>query len=102
MYRIGDEELEALQKLFLSKKFFRYQGKNVVTNTLEFEKEFSDYIGVQKSLMVTSGTNALILALRCADVGSGDEVIVPSYTFIATIAAVRAVGARAVVVNVTN
>lgn len=88
MYEIGQEELSALETLFKSKKFFRYQGPGVETQTSLFEKEFSALIGVPFSLAVTSGTNALTLALEVLGVGEGDEVIIPAYTFIATATAV--------------
>ena len=44
MYEIGKEELSALEDLFITKKFFRYQGSGVETQTLLFEKEFSTLI----------------------------------------------------------
>ncbi len=64
MYEIGKEELSALEALFSTKKFFRYQGPGVETQTLAFEKEFSSLIGMNHSLFVTSGTNALVLAME--------------------------------------
>jgi 8-amino-3,8-dideoxy-alpha-D-manno-octulosonate transaminase len=100
MYEIGSEELSELEELFKKKKFFRYQGKDVATNCSLFEKEFSQYLGMKHSLFVTSGTNALFLALKSLGIGEGDEVIVPSYTFIATITAVLHVGATPVVASI--
>jgi 8-amino-3,8-dideoxy-alpha-D-manno-octulosonate transaminase len=100
VYSIGKEELARIEELFLTKKFFRYQGKDVETNCSKFEQQFSEYIGVKHSLFVTSGTNALILALEANGISAGDEVIVPSYTFVATITAVLNVGATPIVANV--
>jgi len=57
------------------------------------EKEFGAYIGVPHVAAVSSGTAALHLALVALGIGSGDEVIVPSLTFVATANAVRYVGA---------
>lgn len=93
MYEIGKEELSALEDLFITKKFFRYQGSGVETQTLLFEKEFSTLIGMPHSLFVTSGTNALILAMEAMGIGEGDEVIIPTYTFVATANAVLSVKA---------
>jgi 8-amino-3,8-dideoxy-alpha-D-manno-octulosonate transaminase len=100
MYLIGKEEITKIEELFLSKKLFRYQGKDVETNCTKLEKEFSSYLDVKHSLFVSSGTNALILALQAHGISTGDEVIVPSYTFVATITAVINVGARPVVASV--
>jgi len=59
----------------------------------EFEKEWAKTLGVKRSLTVANGTNALIVALNQFNIGAGDEVIVPPYTFIATISAVLLNGA---------
>jgi dTDP-4-amino-4,6-dideoxygalactose transaminase len=58
-----------------------------------FEIEFAAYCDVEYAVGVANGLDALVLALRALDVGIGDEVIVPSNTFIATWLAVSAVGA---------
>jgi perosamine synthetase len=50
----------------------------------EFEKEFAQYIGVKYAVAVNSGTAALHIAIASLDIGPGDEVIVPPFTFIAT------------------
>jgi dTDP-4-amino-4,6-dideoxygalactose transaminase len=64
-----------------------------------FEEELAAYLGVEHAVTLNSGTDALVLSLRACDVGPGDEVIVPGYTFIATAAAVGLVGARPVFVD---
>lgn len=64
-----------------------------------FEDEWADYCGANHAVGVASGLDALILALRALDVGPGDEVIVPSHTFIATWLAVTAVDATPVPVE---
>jgi dTDP-4-amino-4,6-dideoxygalactose transaminase len=60
------------------------------------EKEIGNYCGSKYAVGVASGTDALILGLRACGVGPGDEVIVPSFKFIATADAVSALGAKPV------
>ncbi len=67
----------------------------------EFERLFSDIAGTEQSISVCNGTVALHLALLALDVRSGDEVIVPSLTYISTANAVRYVGAEPVFVDVS-
>lgn len=64
-----------------------------------FEQEFADYCGVAHAVGVDSGLSALELALRAAGVGPGTEVITQANTFIASVGAVLAVGARPVLVD---
>jgi dTDP-4-amino-4,6-dideoxygalactose transaminase len=61
-----------------------------------FEREMARYCGRRLAIGVASGTDALTLALRACGVGSGDEVILPAFTFLATAGAVIAAGARPV------
>jgi dTDP-3-amino-3,4,6-trideoxy-alpha-D-glucose transaminase len=65
-----------------------------------FEREFAAYCETDFAVGVSSGTEALALALRALEVGPGDEVIVPSNSFIATAEAVSAVGATPLLVDV--
>jgi len=64
-----------------------------------FEQEFAAWVGTQHAVGVASGLDALELALRALGVGPGDEVVVPSNTYIATWLAISAVGARIVPVE---
>lgn len=64
------------------------------------ECEIADHIGVKYGVGVASGTDALILSLRALDIGPGDEVILPTYTFFATVGAVLHVGATPVLVDI--
>lgn len=64
-----------------------------------FEAQFAAYCEATHAIGVANGLDALILALRALDIGPGDEVIVPSNTYIATWLAVSAVGARPVPVE---
>jgi dTDP-4-amino-4,6-dideoxygalactose transaminase len=65
----------------------------------EFEEKWAETIGSKRCLATTNGTYALITALRSLNVGAGDEVLVPPYTFIATIDAILMVGAMPVFVD---
>ena len=64
-----------------------------------FETEFAAYIGTRHALGVGTGLSAIELALRAFDIGLGDEVIAPANTFIATVLAIMAVGAKPVFVD---
>lgn len=65
-----------------------------------FERTFADYCGTEYAVATTSGTTALHLALLALGVGPGDEVIVPTVTYIATANAVTYCGATVVLVDV--
>ena len=64
-----------------------------------FEKEFAEYCGVKHCIGVSNGLDALKLILKAYGYGPGDEVIVPSNTYIATILAISQVGAIPVLVE---
>jgi dTDP-4-amino-4,6-dideoxygalactose transaminase len=66
----------------------------------EFEKEFANYVGVDFCVGVNSGTDAIILGLRALGISNGDEVITPSHTAVATVAAISATGATPVFVDI--
>ena len=69
-------------------------------NVHAFEEEVSEYLKIKHSVSCSSGTDALHLALRALDIGPGDEVITPSFTFAATAEAIRYVGATPVFVDI--
>lgn len=75
-------------------------GDYVLGSEVEaFEEEFAQHCGARQAIGVGSGLDALELALRAVGVGKGDEVIVPSHTFIATWLAVSRCGATPVPVE---
>jgi dTDP-4-amino-4,6-dideoxygalactose transaminase len=75
-------------------------GGFVLGEQLEkFEARFAQYLGCRHAVGVSSGLDALRLALEALDIGPGDEVIIPANTFIATAFAVSAVRARPVLVD---
>ena len=67
-----------------------------------FEREMANYLGVPHAIGVKSGTAALHLAMVAAGIGPGDEVLVPSHTFIATVWGVLYVGATPVLCDVDH
>ncbi len=69
-------------------------------NLLAFECEFAAYCESEHGIAVSSGTDALLLALLAYEIGPGDEVIVPSHTFFASVEAVIHTGATPVLVDV--
>ena len=70
-------------------------GKEVA----EFEEEWSKFLGCKHSVGVSNGLDALILSLKTLGIGPGDEVIVPSNTYVATALAVTHVGAKPIFVE---
>src|SRR5258706_8809952 len=66
----------------------------------KFEESIASYLSVKHAIGLASGTDALVLALRALNIGSGDEVIIPAYTFFATAGTVMSIGAKLVFVDV--
>ena len=91
---LHSEVLSALEEICESTSFA--QGPA----TLGFETKFAAYCGVDHCVSLNSGTSALHLALRCLNVGPGDEVVTVSMTFIATAWAISYVGATPVFVDI--
>lgn len=65
-----------------------------------FERATSDYVGARHAVAVNSGTSGLHLCIRCLGIGAGDEVIVPSFTFIAAANVIRMEGATPIFVDI--
>ncbi|MET8702383.1 DegT/DnrJ/EryC1/StrS family aminotransferase [Kitasatospora sp. NPDC004723] len=91
---LGEEEAEAAAEAVRSG--WVAQGPRVAA----FERAFAEHLGVEHAVAVSSCTTALHLALIGAGVGPGDEVVVPSFSFIATANAVTYVGAVPVFADV--
>jgi dTDP-4-amino-4,6-dideoxygalactose transaminase len=92
--RHREEVLAAIDGVLASARL--HNGPNVQA----LEEEFAALCGVRHALGVGSGTEALLLAYMALGLGPGDEVIVPSHTFIATVAPLAFLGARPVFVDV--
>ena len=69
------------------------------SDLVEFETRIASFTGAKHALGVANGTDALIIALRAAGVGPGDEVIVPSHTYVASAASIHFAGATPVLVE---
>lgn len=91
---LGREEADAVSHVVLS----QYLNDGPLSGA--FAARIAELCGSRFGISVTSGTMALFVALSAAEVGPGDEVLVPDLTFIATANAVTLTGARAVLVDV--
>ncbi len=91
-----EELLREIEKVLLS-------GRYILSEEVEkFEKNICKYLNVKYCVGVNSGTDALILSLRALNIGVGDEVITQANSYIATAAAIDAVGAKPVFVDVLD
>ena len=99
MYRMGQEEKDAVARVIDSGELFKVNG-GTLQETMNFEKELGEKFDVAYPLLMTSGHAALTSALIGMGIGPGDEVIVPAYTYIATAMAVVAAGAMPVIAEI--
>src|ERR1700739_2913533 len=90
---LRDEILRVTEEIYDSQHFIL--GKRVE----EFEKHFAAYCHTKHAIGVSSGTDALLIALMVLGLGPGDEVIVPAYSFFATAGVVTRLGATPVFVD---
>ncbi len=91
----GKEDEEALERVLRSKLWYRSTGTEVAA----WEQAYAKLTGAKACLATANGTSALLLSLSALGVGAGDEVIVPPYTFVATINAVLMLNAIPVFVD---
>lgn len=91
---ISDDEIQAVTEVL--KSGMLAQGKVVE----EFENAFAKYVGVKNAIAVSNGTISLDIALKSLDIKQGDEVIVPSFSFISSANAVLFQGAKPVFADV--
>lgn len=102
-YLIGKEEEEQLLDVIRAGYLFRYGDEKDPAfkhKVVTLEKEIAEKFGAKYALALTSGTAALCTCFSAAAIGPGDEVIVPGYTFIASIASIIMVGAVPVLAEI--
>ncbi|MEY8252261.1 MAG: DegT/DnrJ/EryC1/StrS aminotransferase family protein [Colwellia sp.] len=92
----SNEEAQRVSSVLLSNKVNYWTGQE----GREFEKEFAFFTDSQYAIAVSNGTAALDLALNALDIGAGDEVIVTSRTFIASISSIVNAGAKPIFADV--
>ncbi len=90
---IGQPEIDAVTAVLKRKTMFRFLHKPQDSESAQLENRFRAMCNVKHALATNGGTSSLIAALVGLDVGSGDEVIIPGYTYVATAAACLSVGA---------
>lgn len=91
---LGKEELKAIARVLDS------GWLTMGEETVRFEEEFAKYVGAKYAVAVNSCTSALFLSLKALGIGSGDEVIVPSFTFPATVSVIVHCGATPVFADI--
>src|SRR5262245_45728494 len=91
---LREEILAAMTRVADSQRFI--MGPELTS----LESELSALLGVKHAIAVSSGTDALLLALMTLDIKAGDEVITPTYSFFATAGCVVRAGARPVLVDI--
>ena len=98
MYRIGQEEIDAVAKVIEQRSLFKINNK--LQETKHAEEEMRALFGTKYPLLMTNGYAALTCALIGMGIGPGDEVIVPAYTYISSAMAVVEAGAMPIIVDV--
>ena len=101
----GDEERKQVNDVLESGVLMRYgfDGmRNGHWKAKEFEAAFAARMGSEYCQLVSSGTSALTVALASAGVGAGDEVIMPTFTFVASFESIIAIGAVPVLVDIDD
>jgi dTDP-4-amino-4,6-dideoxygalactose transaminase len=99
---VGEEEIAAVTEVLRRKKIFRFLLSDEDSYAAMFENQYKQFVGKKYALSVTGGTTALITALVGLGVSTGDEVIIPGYTYIATAAAVLTVGAIPIIAEIDD
>lgn len=99
---LGDEEREAVDRVMRSRSLFRYYGPDLQGAVADFESRAATALGARHAVAVSSGTAALRCAFAALGIGPGDEVVVPAFTFVATVNAVLVTGATPVYAEVDD
>ncbi len=101
----GAEEQKEVQDVLDNGVLMRYgfdPMRNGHYKALELEKDLAKRMQTKYAQVVSSGTAALTVALACAEIGSGDEVIMPTFTFVASFEAILSVGATPVLCDIDD
>ena len=99
----GEEERKEVMDVLNGRFLFRYGDENTegyVHKVVDFENELKSKMGINYAIATTSGTCSLLAALAALGIGAGDEVIVPGYTFIASISTIMLSGAIPVLAEI--
>jgi len=97
VYQVGEEEIDAVTRVIRSGALFRY---GVGHECARFEARYAEHLGVRHFALAASGSNALAAAMTAVGLGPGDEVIIPSHTYMATATSVLTVGAVPLIVDI--
>ena len=101
----GAEERKQVNEVLETGVLMRYGFDGMRNNhwkAKQFETEFAKRMGVEHCQLVSSGTAALTVALVSAGIGAGDEVIMPTFTFVATFESILAIGAVPILVDIDD
>ncbi|MBQ5778137.1 MAG: DegT/DnrJ/EryC1/StrS family aminotransferase [Oscillospiraceae bacterium] len=99
----GDEERKEVMEVLDGRYLFRYgaaDSEGYTHKVVDFEEELRKVMGAKYAVATTSGTCSLLAALAALGIGGGDEVIVPGYTFIASISTIMLAGAVPVLAEI--
>lgn len=99
---LGQAEADAVAAVVAGRSLFRYKGAHTTGTVADFERLACTTLGCRYAVAVANGTAALRCALAALGVGCGDEVVVPAFTFIATVNAVVAADAVPVFAEVDD
>ncbi|MFQ5786461.1 MAG: aminotransferase class I/II-fold pyridoxal phosphate-dependent enzyme, partial [Thermodesulfobacteriota bacterium] len=112
MTEILKQQKPSLEKIPITKPFFNNEEEEAILKVVRsgwvvqgpqvsnFEDKFKEFTGTRHALATTSCTTALHLALLATGIKPGDEVLIPSFTFVATANAVKYIGARPVLIDI--
>lgn len=105
VYVFGDEERAELSDVIKSGHLSRYgkeDDEQFCKKVITLEKEFAAYMGMKYAVATSGGTMSLLCALAALGIGAGDEVIVPGYTFIASISSIVVANAIPVLAEIDD
>jgi dTDP-4-amino-4,6-dideoxygalactose transaminase len=104
-FLIGEEERREVEEVLASGYLSRYgtaENPNFKRKVVTLEQEFAKTIGVKHCLAVNGGTSAIMAALAALGLKPGAEVLVPGYTYVATMSAVFALGGQPVLTEIDD